>query len=213
MNDEPDEIVKTSEPDMLGDAGPRTTRRGRPRNQGRDPVREASRGSPVVGRNGEQLTRTRATGVDPFLIPPNIIPQGWDYQWNVVAVINNKDVVVRHSMTMYQNGWRPVPAERHPGMFVPIGTKGEIVVEGQRLEERPLSMTIEAREEDERAARQQMRDRDQALMGGAANVKNAMRDGFEMGGKYRGTGGNLRMQIDPGIDVPMPSHKLAEPGE
>jgi hypothetical protein len=76
-----------------------------------------------------------------------------------------------------------------------------------------LAMSQEAANEDKRNAIQQMRDRDQSLMGGKANVAAAMRDGIEMSQKYRGTGGNLRMSIDPGLDVPMPSHKLAEPGE
>jgi hypothetical protein len=58
-----------------------------------------------------------------------------------------------------------------------------------------------------------MRDRDQSLMGRKANLRGTIPDGFEMGGKYRGTGGSLRMNIDPGLDIPMPSHPLAEPGE
>ncbi len=55
-----------------------------------------------------------------------------------------------------------------------------------------------------------MRDRDQALMGGKSNVRNAMQGGFEMGGKYRGTGADLRMSIDPGLDIPAPSHKVVD---
>lgn len=215
MTEEPDdEITKTSEPDMLGDQTPRTERRGRPRTkQQRDPVREATRGGPVVGRDGEQLTRRRVAGIDEYHIPDHIVPAGWSYQWNTVTVYNNNDLVVAQSMAMYENGWRPVPASRHPGMFVPVGTKGDIVRGGQRLEERPKSMTDEARAEDVSVARRQMLDRDQSLMGGKANVNAAMRGGFEMGGKYRGTGGNLKMSIDPAIDAPAPSHPLAEPGE
>ena len=206
-----DEIEKTG--DMLGEQTARTSTRGRPRKQGRDPVREASRGGPIIGRNGEVLTRTRAAGTDPFRIPDEIVPDGWSYQWNTVTVYNNADLVIGQSMTMYANGWRPVPAERHPGMFVPVGTKGDIVREGQRLEERPASMTEAARAEDVAVARQQMSDRDQALMGGKANARN-LPPGMEMNpSKYRGTGGDLRMSIDPAVDAPKPSLPLAEPGE
>ena len=64
--------------------------------------------------------------------------------------------------------------------------------------------------EQEFLARQQMRDRDAALLGGRANVRDAMRGGFEMGGQYRGTGGQLKMSIDPALDIPKPSYPLAD---
>jgi hypothetical protein len=163
-------------------------------------------------RDGEVLTRRRVAGVDEFDIPKGLVPPGWTYQWNTVTVYNNADLVVGQTMQMYENGWRPVPASRHPGKFVPIGTKGDIIRGGMRLEERPESMTDEARAEDVAVARRQMTDRDESLMGGKAAVRN-LPPGMEMGGKYRGTGGSLKMNIDPALDIPAPSHKLAEPGE
>ncbi len=198
--------------DMAGEPAPRPqVKRGRPR---REENQSELKAGEFVGRDGEVLTRTRTAGTDPFAIPQEIVPKGWSYQWNTVTVFNNKDVVMGQSMTMYANGWRPVPAERHPGMFVPFGTKGEIVREGQRLEERPMTMTKQAQAEDVEAAKRQMSDRDESLMGRKANLNSAMRGGFEMGGKYRGTGSkNTRMSIEPEPEAPAPSYPLAEPGE
>ncbi len=198
--------------DMSGDPTPQPqVKRGRPRREDKQPGMKAGE---FVGRDGEILTRTRTGGADPFDIPLEIVPKGWSYQWNTVTVFNNSDVVMGQSMTMYANGWRPVPAERHPGVFVPFGTKGAIIREGMRLEERPAEMTKQAAKEDERAARRQMSDRDESLMGRRANLAGNMKSGFEMGGKYRGTGAKqTRMSIEPEPEAPAPSYPLAEPGE
>ncbi len=77
--------------------------------------------------------------------------------------------------------------------------------------ERPESLSDEARAEDVRLARQQISDRNESLK--LSGVRKNMADGFEMSGKYRGTGGSIKMSIDPALDVPQPSHTLAEPGE
>jgi hypothetical protein len=189
---------------------PTAPRRGRPRGSTRQPTREAK----VVhrDRDGNVLTRHRQAGIDQFHIPKELIPKGYSYQWNTVTVYNREDLTVGQAMQMYENGWRPVPAERHPGRFVPVGKKGDIIRDGMRLEERPLSMTLEAAQEEEAAARRQMRDRDESLMGGKAGLARNMPED-SMNPKYRGTGGNLRMSIDPALDIPSPSLPLAEPGE
>jgi len=194
-------------------ANPRGTVRQPIHDSPHEPIREAQRQGQIVGRNGEVLNRHRVAGVDQFAIPPEIVPVGWSYQWNTVSILNNADLVVGQSMQMYENGWRTVPAERHPGRFVPVGKTGDIVRDGMRLEERPLSMTLEAQAEDVAVARRQKMDRDQSLMGGKAAVRGAMQGGFEMSDRYRGTGGSLKMSIDPALDVPGPSHPVAESGE
>ena len=195
------------ETDALGTPKPR---RGRPRLTPREPTREATRGDQqYFDRDGKELTRKRVAGTDQFEIPKEIIPAGWTYQWNTVTVYNKEDLTLGQSMQMFENGWRPVPASRHPGRFVPIGTTGAIVRDGMRLEERPKGMTDEAKAEDTEIARRQMRDRDQSLLGGKANVRGAM-PSDAMDPKYRGTGGNLKMSIDPALDIPAPALPLAE---
>lgn len=187
---------------------------GRPRKQIAEPVRDSVRnpsGSVVVqGRDGEILTRSRKEGIDPFDVPLSYIPDGWRYQWNAVSTYGNSEIFQAQNIEFHQNGWRPVPSSRHDGFFMPRGHTGPIVIRGQMLVERPRELDDEAREEQEYRARQQMRDRDAALLGGKAGVREAMRGGFEMGGQYRGTGGQLKVSVDPALDVPKPSYPLAE---
>lgn len=197
-----------------------------PENRGKRPytrrnTREAARGASArdllsapgqyKGRNGEVLTRNATLNSDPFEIPEGLKEPGWSYQWITEAVINSPQVVRRHLHQMYQVGWRPVHAEgRWNGVYASPEEKGHIIVGDCGLYERPLEMSRDAQDEDDRRAVQQMRDRDQSLMGGKANVRGSMGNGIEMGGKYRGTGGNLRMSIDPGLDIPAPAHELAD---
>ena len=183
------------------------------RTQTKEPVRTPARDGTYVGHNGEILTRGRAAGVDPFEIPKSIIPAGWTYQWNTITVYNSKDVVMDQSMQMYENGWRAVPADRHPGRFVPIGTKGDIIRGGQRLEERPEEMTQDALRENYLQAKRQMQDRNNSLMGNRADFQGNLPQGFELNKdamtyKGRKTG----MTIDREA-APKPSYDIAGPDE
>ena len=183
------------------------------RTQTKEPVRTPARDGTYVGHNGEILTRNMKGGVDPYNIPQEIIPKGWSYQWNVVTVYNSKDVTMDQTNDMYQNGWRPVPAERHPGRWVPIGTKGEIILRGQRLEERPEEMTRDALLESYNMARRQMQDRNNSLMGSRADFQGNLPQGFELNKdamtyKGRKTG----MTIDREA-APKPSYDIAGPDE
>ena len=175
------------------------------------PARALARGE-YVGRNGELLTRNASLGSDPYEIPPHLREVDWDYQWLTETVFNSADVVRRHSHAMYQAGWRPVMATgRWNGVYDAPSYSGHIRLGDSGLYERPMQMTVDAKAEDDKRARQQVKDRDQSLMGGKANVR-AMPDGFAMGGRYRGTGGDIRMNIDPALDVPKPQHQPADDG-
>ena len=133
------------------------------------PVRESTRqvvregAAQAVGRDGEVLTRKRPNHTDIFFIPPNIIPQSWDYQWNVVEVLGQQQTAT--TLAMAENGWRPVPAGRHKGMFMPANypENGEIIRDGMRLEERPMALTLEARHEERMKADRLMRDQQEQL--------------------------------------------------
>ena len=96
----------------------------------------------------------------------------------------------------YANGWRPVPANRHPGRWTRPGDTGDILVEGLRLEERPKELTLEAVREGEMKAKQQLRDQAESL-----RLTEKLPKGFAAGKKYRGTGSAVSMQIDKSFEV------------
>ncbi len=174
------------------------------------PVRSPVRAGRVeaVGRNNEVLSRRRTSTGDIFDVPKELIPAGWEYQWCAVTVVGNSEILLDQNLMMAENGWRPVPSSRYPGKFMPAGHKGSILRGGQMLMERPTSLSDEARADDIRAAKQLISDRNESLK--LSGVRKQMGDGFEMSGKYRGTGGNIRMSIDRALDVPAPQHTLAE---
>lgn len=176
----------------------------------RDPVRQMGRRAraEVVGRGGERLTRKRISTIDPFNITPDMKEPGWDLQWIAHSVTGNTDVVADQNLAMTENGWRPVMADRFPGRFMPQGYKGHIVRGGQGLYERPEQLSAEARAEEVQAARQLISDRNEALQ--LTSMRKNMRDGFEMSRKYRGTGGNVNIQMDRNVDMPKPSYQLAD---
>lgn len=166
----------------------------------REMARETTRKGAVVveGRDGEMLTRRRTnTGPDKFEILKSEIPEGWTYQWNAVSVVNME--MVNEQTQMHMNGWRPVPASRHPGRWFKPGHEGAIVIDGLRLEERPEAMTQEAQLEDRTAARKLMRDQTDAL-----KLTQKLPEGFSDAQKYRGTGvnGRVKMAIDPSLTLP-----------
>lgn len=183
-----------------------------PTRTGRAPPRGRSE---AVGRNGEVLSRKRTQTGDIFDIPKDLIPVGWSYQWCAVSVVGNTEILMDQNLMFSENGWRPVPASRYPGRFMPVGHQGSIIRGSQMLMERPTSLSDEARAEDVKAAKQLVSDRNESLK--LSGVRKQMGDGFEMSDKYRGTGGGIRMQIDKSLDVVRedirPSHTLAEPGE
>jgi hypothetical protein len=188
------------------------TRRGARSGAARDPARSPARAAGVVlGRNGEELSRKRTSTKDIFDVPQNLIPDGWEYQWCAVTVTGNSEILMDQNLMMAENGWRPVPADRHQGRFMPVGHTGSIIRGGQMLMERPKQLCEEARNEDVRNAKQLISDRNDALK--LSGVKKALPDGFQMSNRYRGTGGDMRMSIDPALDIPMPQHQLAEAGE
>lgn len=173
----------------------------------RDTNREPARRGAVIaaGHNGEQLTRRRTAVGDKFEIPAHYVPLGWSYQWNAVTVLNQGiEEIVRGDLQMYENGWRPVPASRHPGHWTPSEYQGAIVVEGLRLEERPASLTQEALAEDKQRAGAQVRDRTDAL-----RLTQKALPGANVASQ-RNQAGGMRMSIDPALDIPRPQHEIEE---
>jgi hypothetical protein len=185
---------------------PRPAPRAANREASRDMPREAGRsGLAVMGRNGETLMRRRTQIGDKFDVPLNEIPAGWTYQWNAVTILGKgMEEIVVGDRQMYDNGWRPVPASRHDGRFAPHGYEGAIVLEGQRLEERPAALTQQAKDEDTLRARSQVRDRTDAL-----RLTQKQLPGSDVA-RHRNQAGGMKMSIDPAFDIPRPEHEIEE---
>lgn len=177
----------------------------------REPAHEpraGARGGAVArGRDGRILTRTRRSTGDRFQVDPSIIPDGWDYQWNTISVLGSTQEARSVSLQMQANGWTPVPADRHDGQWTPVGYKGEIIVDGNRLEERPKILSQEARREDIQKAKQLIQERNEALkLAGAKDLPSGM---------VPTRRNNVRMSMDASLDadIPRPSYETPEPGE
>jgi len=153
----------------------------------------------VTGRNGEELTRRRTQVGDVYHVPRQAIPDGWDYQWNPVTVHNEATIELQN--VHFANGWRPVPADRHPGRWTRPAATGDIIVGGLRLEERPEELTFEALAEEESKARRQVRDQSDIL-----KLSKKMPEGFSMKQNQRAgrmsPGGNINITIDKSMQIP-----------
>jgi hypothetical protein len=99
---------------------------------------------------------------DKFHVPLNLVPPGWTYEWKRVSVIGKEDPA--YAIEMREQGWTPVPAERHPE-FMPDEHKGAIARDGLILMERPEELTREAQEEDRVNALLQVRNKEAQLTG------------------------------------------------
>jgi hypothetical protein len=189
----------------------RAARRG-PRGGTREPTRDPPRNGEWRGRDGEVLTRGRTDVSDPFGIPDYLKEPDWDYQWNTVAVVGNNEVALPIDNMMWDNGWRPVNADRQ-GFAKRFGTPksgNAIIVGGLRLDERPKSMSDAAKDDEYRRARGQVIERNAALTGGKAALRQALeQNDIPMAGGYpkHGARDALRMSIDPGLDAPKPQYE------
>lgn len=175
----------------------RNNPRPAPRQATRETVREPVRdNASVIGRNGEELRRMRPdSGGDIFERVK--APPGWCYQWNAVTAINKElsEILAGSAVDMYENGWRPVPASRFPGVYFPPGYEGAIIVKGQRLDERPMVLTKQAQREDEIRAKAQLRDQTDAL-----KLTQSQLPGANAGRARQASG--MKMTIDKTFEVP-----------
>lgn len=124
---------------------------------GRETEQALGRGV-AIGRNGEQIRRARSSSSDPYHIPDLIsakyAEEGFKLQWCAISVLGKDDPAKQAKN--FNDGWRPVPADRHPGVWLPPETKGDIVIGGLRLEERPTKLDDEARAEERQMALEQV---------------------------------------------------------
>lgn len=113
--------------------------------------------------------RTRkGAGTDRLHIPREMIPEGIDLQWVPDTILGQP--AVQERMAFEVNAWEAVLPQmfdgRFDGIFMPKGHTGEINVGGLVLMWRPLELTLEARAEDDQAARNAVRAEEAKLRGG-----------------------------------------------
>lgn len=140
---------------------------GKPRKPRVQEAREDIRAKPIRATYAE-IDMNDDDENDRLKIAKELIPDGMDYQW-VTASTFGAPMPQRRSR-FERKGWTPVPADRHDGLFMPRGFKGEIEVDGLVLYERPLELTIRARNNDRRKAFEQVAIKEQQLMGGDIGV-------------------------------------------
>lgn len=114
--------------------------------EGRDPNK-------IYSRSGREINGLRFTGdEDRFDLARLGVypPDGWTYEWKTKTIKNWE--WHDHQVELYQNGWEPVPAERHDGMIMPKGYQGPIERGGMILMERDARSTALARRIEKRRA-------------------------------------------------------------
>jgi hypothetical protein len=133
----------------------------------RKDVREAIREEDPrerAAKRAEQIRQQRGDAdidsIDEFYIDPRSVPDGWSYEWKRHTFLGKEDP--SYQVQVARGGWEPVPASRHPEMM-PTGNYTIIERKGQILMERPLSLTIEARDVELRRARNQVRAKEAQL--------------------------------------------------
>lgn len=99
---------------------------------------------------------------DQFYIDPNIVPDGWSYNFKRISVAGLEDV--QHKARMRRMGWTPVPAVRHPELFGDIRDQDAPGIKGdQMLMERPVEFTRDAHMHDYKKARKHVADQSRKL--------------------------------------------------
>lgn len=125
----------------------------------RPAARERRARTVIMGRDGELLSRRHEDSTDQFELPHEFTEmaeaEGWCYEWKTENV-TGKDQLT-YQARLQANGWRPVPNSRIPGIYAHEGDEGPVRYDGMILMERPLALTIEAREDDHRRATDQVR--------------------------------------------------------
>lgn len=122
-----------------------------------------ARPEPRADQRPAKRTRRRQSGLneDIFYIPTEEIPEGSSYEWKRFSNVGEEDpFYIARMRTM---GWEPVDPKNHPNWVPPGYKEPHIIKGGQILMERPMELTIEAREESKALARRQVIEAEQRL--------------------------------------------------
>lgn len=141
---------------------------------------------PILNRYGEPVSLRFTGDQDEFSLEMMGIypPAGWTYEWKALTIKGqpNTNNLVRYA----QNGWTPVPADRHDGLCMPKGFKGNIERSGLGLFERDDRLTAKAREIDKKNADEVVNN--SRSMAGLAAKHGLTNVEFDHGAAVRNTG-------------------------
>jgi hypothetical protein len=139
-----------------------------PRENMREPVREddpltraAKRVAELRGHLG-----TLDEGMDEFFVDPNMVPEGWSYEWKRHLLLGAEDP--SYNVSLAREGWEPVPVNRdskHRAMMPMNWSGSHIERKGMILMERPSEIVEEMRLLEKRKARDQVRAKEAQLSG------------------------------------------------
>lgn len=112
----------------------------------------------IYSRDGREITQRFTGDEDRFnLAALGVYPEaGWVYEWKTKSIKNWE--WTDHQVELYQNGWTPVPAERHDGKIMPAGHVGNIEKGGLILMECPAAQVKRLRAIDKRKADDKLRE-------------------------------------------------------
>jgi hypothetical protein len=158
LSADPPPFYRAEQPSPLRDS---------PREEGLRPeVRETPR--LVLDRTRERL-RTGSANIDPFNIddikqqyaPTNGDPRRGnidneiDFNWKRYECLGKADYAEQRDY--YLQGWRVILHSHFPGRFAPEGTEGPVIVKDMILMERPMRLTVSARQDEMEQATRLMR--------------------------------------------------------
>lgn len=111
-------------------------------------------------------------------IPRHLRKPGWDYQYIAITVLN-QPVSRSEIRDWHMGGWRPVLARDMPE-YGDMSDSPDMPIEdkGLRLMTRPMTLTMEAREEDQRTAYEQQYESTKRAAAGQSAQRGAREEGI-----------------------------------
>lgn len=134
----------------------------------REPVREEDSLTRAAKRIAELRGHlgTMDEGTDEFFVDPDMIPEGWAYEWKRHLLLGAEDP--SYNVALAREGWEPVPVNRdsrHRAMMPMNWSGAHIERKGMILMERPAEIVNEIRQLEKRKARDQVRAKEAQLSG------------------------------------------------
>lgn len=164
----------------------------------------------IYSRDGREVSLRFTGDEDRFnLAHMNVYPpDGWTYEWKTKTIKNWE--WVDHQVELYQNGWTPVPSERHDGKIMPPGHKGNIERGGMILMERDARLTAQARRVDKRKADEPVRESRQMAGIMARNVPGVSADSMDFSSDAAQRASGVRIERQPRVNDGAYNYKLDE---